>query len=87
MKRIIALALAAILLTAMFPAVYAAQEKPGVQVQTAQLLEAIESHMGRWNTSKHAPGITLPRPLSEAAWIVHTADFIASRKHISVEQK
>lgn len=53
----------------------------------AQLLEAIESHMGRWNTSKHAPGITLPRPLSEAAWIVHTADFIASRKHVSIEQK
>lgn len=42
MKRIIAFVLAAILLTAMFPAVYAAQEKPGVQIQTAQLLEAID---------------------------------------------
>lgn len=41
MKKLIALALTVVLLMAMFPAVSAAQEKPGVQIQTAELLEAV----------------------------------------------
>lgn len=51
----------------------------------ADLCAAIESHMGRWRTSHHAPGIILPEPNSATAWLVHQADFIASRDDIRVE--
>ena len=51
----------------------------------ADLCAAIESHMGRWRSSHHAPGILLPEPNSATAWLVHQADYIASRKDIHVE--
>lgn len=51
----------------------------------ADLCAAIESHMGRWRTSHHAPGIILPEPASATAWLVHQADYIASRGDIRVE--
>lgn len=41
MKKLIALVLTVILLMAMFPVVSAEQEKPSVQIQTAELLEAM----------------------------------------------
>lgn len=45
------------------------------------LCQAIRSHMGRWTTSKHS-SYTLPEPMSTIDHIVHTADYLASRKHI-----
>ena len=51
----------------------------------ADLCAAIESHMGRWRSSHHAPGIILPEPDTATAWLVHQADFIASRADIRVE--
>lgn len=42
MKRFAALLLVACLLTAMFPAAFAAQQKPEIKIQTAQLLDAVE---------------------------------------------
>lgn len=51
----------------------------------ADLCAAIESHMGRWRSSHHAPGILLPEPNSATAWLVHQADYIASRADIRVE--
>lgn len=51
----------------------------------ADLCAAIESHMGRWRTNHHAPGIILPEPASATAWLVHQADYIASRADISVK--
>lgn len=47
------------------------------------LCNAIRSHMGRWNTSKHS-SFTLPEPTSWLDVLVHTADYLASRKHISL---
>lgn len=47
------------------------------------LCQAIRSHMGRWTTSKHS-SYTLPAPESQLDHIVHTADYLASRKHISL---
>lgn len=47
------------------------------------LCQAIRSHMGRWTTSKHST-FTLPAPESQLDHIVHTADYLASRKHITL---
>ena len=41
MKKLIALAMTLVLLTAMFPTVFAAQEQPGAQIQTAELLDVV----------------------------------------------
>lgn len=41
MKKLIALALTLVLLTAMFPAVSAAQAQPGAEIETAELLEVM----------------------------------------------
>ena len=49
------------------------------------LCDAIAAHMGRWRSSQYAPGILLPEPKSATAWLVHQADFIASRGDIRVE--
>lgn len=49
------------------------------------LCGAISAHMGRWSTSTYAPGIKLPRPNTATEWLVHQADYLASRKHINVE--
>lgn len=38
----------------------------------------VESHMGRWNTSKNCTTV-LPIPVSEPEWLLHYADYIASR--------
>lgn len=42
---------------------------------------AIESHMGQWNTSKDSSTV-LPLPVTESQKLVHTADYLASRKDI-----
>lgn len=47
------------------------------------LCQAIRSHMGRWTTSKYS-SYTLPAPESQLDHIVHTADYLASRKHITL---
>ena len=45
----------------------------------AVAVSCIESHMGRFNTSKHSE-VTLPKPKSPIQFMVHLADYIASRK-------
>lgn len=47
------------------------------------LCNAIRSHMGRWTWSKHST-FTLPAPSSWIDILVHTADYLASRKHITL---
>lgn len=47
------------------------------------LCSAIRSHMGRWTTSKYST-YTLPEPSSWIDILVHTADYLASRKHITL---
>ena len=58
--------------------------EPEISSREGMLLcQAIRSHMGRWTTSKHS-SYTLPEPLSTLDFIVHTADYLASRKHITL---
>lgn len=45
------------------------------------LTSCIASHMGRWNTDPRS-GAELPRPLTPLQRLVHTADFLASRKKL-----
>ena len=47
------------------------------------LCQAIRTHMGRWTTSKYST-YTLPEPSSWLDVLVHTADYLASRKHITL---
>lgn len=42
------------------------------------------SHMGQWNVSRHS-GVTLPLPDSLEAYLVHLADYLASRKNIELK--
>lgn len=57
-----------------------------------RICDLIESHMGMWNTKNKKPGIqytpadnvVLPIPDTDAKKFVHLADYIASRKRISV---
>ena len=44
----------------------------------------VEAHMGRWNTDPRHPNITLPTPITPLQQIVHTADYLASRKDITL---
>ena len=46
------------------------------------LAGCIACHMGRWNLSRHAPGIELPTPLTPLQRLIHTADYIASRRNL-----
>lgn len=43
----------------------------------------IESHMGKWNTSKYK-NIELPLPINEMQRFVHRCDYLASRKYLNV---
>lgn len=45
----------------------------------AVALSSIETHMGKWNTSKHSDAV-LPKPKTPIQFMVHLADYIASRK-------
>lgn len=38
----------------------------------------IKTHMGQWNTSKYSD-IILPQPITSEQWLLHYADYLASR--------
>lgn len=44
----------------------------------------IESHMGQWNWSKRS-SIKLPKPKTTMEFLVHLADYLASRKYLEVK--
>lgn len=52
----------------------------------AEICGAIETHMGRWTTSKYS-SIELPTPETELEKLVHTADYIASRKYCLYDEE
>lgn len=52
----------------------------------AEICEAIKTHMGRWTTSKYS-SIELQTPETELANLVHTADYIASRKYCLYDEE
>lgn len=47
------------------------------------IIDCVESHMGRWNFDSHT-GQQLPRPLTPLQRLIHTADYLASRKNLLV---
>ena len=49
---------------------------------TNTICNAILSHMGKWNTSKYEPGVTLNVPYTSFQKLVHSADYMASRKYM-----
>ena len=44
---------------------------------------AISCHMGKWNTNKHSD-IVLNKPETKYDYLLHTADYIASRKYVKM---
>lgn len=51
--------------------------------QLRALCAIVESHMGRWNVDPRT-GATLPKPLTGLQRLVHTADYLASRKDVTL---
>lgn len=48
------------------------------------IANAIESHMGQWNTDKRSD-ITLPTPKNKYQKLLHLCDYLASRKDLEVK--
>ena len=46
------------------------------------ICNSIKAHMGKWNKANYAPGIYLKKPKTDFDKLLHTADYIASRKYI-----
>lgn len=57
-----------------------------IRADFPQVAQIIESHMGKWNEirneEKEVIGY-LPIPINHEQWILHLADYIASRRYIS----
>jgi uncharacterized protein (DUF3820 family) len=47
------------------------------------MAHCIESHMGQWATDKKS-GVVLPKPMDEYQHFVHLADYLASRKDLTM---
>ena len=47
------------------------------------IAHCIESHMGQWNTDRKSK-MVLPKPLNEYQYFVHLADYLASRKDLTM---
>lgn len=56
-----------------------AEDEDSFKKDIAVAISAIETHMGRWNTSKESQ-VVLPKPKTAIQYMVHLADYIASRK-------
>ena len=48
------------------------------------IAHCIESHMGQWNVDKNT-GVELPKPKDEYQKLVHLADYLASRKTLTMD--
>jgi uncharacterized protein (DUF3820 family) len=47
------------------------------------MAHCVESHMGSWNTDRKS-GVVLPKPMDEYQQFVHLADYLASRKDLTM---
>lgn len=52
--------------------------------EVRKLCSMIESHMGKWNTSKYSK-VELPVPRDEYQRFVHRCDYLASRNYLNVK--
>ena len=48
------------------------------------MADAIARHMGQWNTDKKS-SITLPKPVDKFSRMLHVADYLASRKSLTMD--
>ena len=55
------------------------EDEDAFKQNIAVAVSCIETHMGRFNTSEHSE-VVLPRPKTAIQYMVHLADYIASRK-------
>ena len=55
------------------------EDEDAFKHNVAIAVSAIETHMGKFNTSKHSD-VVLPRPSNAIQYMVHLADYAASRK-------
>lgn len=56
-----------------------ADDEESFKHDVAVAISAIETHMGKFNTSKHSE-VVLPKPKTPIQFMVHLADYCASRK-------
>lgn len=63
---------------------YVLTEKKLSDEELKFIAAAVCSHMGEFNTDKRNPGIVLPKPKTEMQKLVHLADYLASRKDLTV---
>lgn len=62
-----------------------ADDEDSFKSDIAIVASCIESHMGRWNTSNHSD-IILPKPKTSIQYMVHMADYCASRKFTEFDE-
>ena len=55
------------------------EDEEAFKHNVAVAVSCIETHMGRWNTSDYSD-VVLPKPKTAIQFMVHFADYIASRK-------
>ena len=62
-----------------------ADDEESFKSDIAVAVSCIESHMGRWNTNKDSD-VTLPKPKTSLQYMVHMADYCASRKFTEFDE-
>lgn len=60
------------------------EDEDSFKREIGMIVLCVESHMGKWNTSKHST-IELPKPTNPIQYMVHLADYIASKKYTSFD--
>lgn len=61
---------------------FAKEYHPEMQERAMEISTLVMSHMGQWNTKGD---IIMPKPVTEAEQFVHTCDYLASRKDITID--
>lgn len=62
------------------------EDEEAFKHNVAVAVSCIETHMGKWTTSKHS-SVELPKPKTSIQYIVHLADYISSRKCTTFDTK
>lgn len=60
------------------------EDEDSFKKEIGMIVLCVESHMGKWNTSKHST-IQLPKPTNPIQYMVHLADYISSKKYTSFD--
>lgn len=61
------------------------QSKTTLKDDEVELIsKTIKSHMGQWNTNQYS-NVTLPKPNNKYEYLVHTCDYLSSKKYLDVK--